>query len=222
MDDRKLCLKRQTALRQLLSDTAKFEEAIEQFLSQHASLHTARMAGSEPWSFEDQVLDDIDEQRFRRVPENCEHSIAWIMWHLARCEDVTMTLLVAGSPQVLSQDDWLVRTRSPIRHTGNEMDVPEIVDFSAALDLEALRGYRMAVGRRTREIVQQLAPQDLKRKVDPARVQQIWDQGAVIEAAGYIVEYWSKRDVKGLLLMPASRHIIVHLNEALKLKKRRR
>ena len=92
---------------------------------------------------------------------------------------------------------------------------------TARLDLDALWAYRCAVGRRTREIVQQLGPEDLKRKVDPTRLQRVWDEGAVVEAASDIVDYWGKRDVAGLLLMPASRHLIVHLNEALKLKWRR-
>jgi len=36
------------------------------------------------------------------------------------------------------------------------------------------------------------------------------------------VDDWGPCDVMGLLLMPASRHHIVHFNEALKLKRRRR
>jgi hypothetical protein len=164
----------------------------------------------------------MTEERIRRVPRNCEHSVAWIIWHIARCEDITMNLLVAGSLQVLNQEGWLERTKSPICHTGNEMNEAEIVDFSTAVDIKALRAYRVAVGRRTREIVNQLGPEDLERKVNPAHLQRIWDEGAVVEAASYIVDYWGKRDVAGLLLMPASRHHIVHLNEALKLKRRRR
>jgi hypothetical protein len=198
------------------------DEAIQLFLSQHAMLHSAKMAQSETWSFEDAVLDDMTEEQIRRIPRNCEHSVAWIIWHIARCEDIGMNLLVAGSPQVLNQGSWIERTKSPIRHTGNEMDGAGITDFSEAVDIEALRAYRVAVGRRTRQIVEQLGLEDLKRKVDPARLQRVWDEGAVVEAAGYIVDYWGKRDVAGLLLMPASRHHIVHLNEALKLKRRRR
>ena len=218
---RKLCLKRQTELRRLMVSADRFDETIRLFLSQHAMLHSARMAQTESWSFEDAVVDDMTEDLIRRVPRNCEHSVAWIIWHIARCEDITMNLLVAGSPQVLNQDNWLGRTKSPICHTGNEMDEAGIADFSAEVDIEALRAYRVAVGRRTREIVKQLGPEDLKRKVDPARLQRVWDEGAVVEAASGIVDYWGKRDVAGLLLMPASRHLIIHLNEALKLKRRR-
>ena len=36
-----------------------------------------------------------------------------------------------------------------------------------------------------------------------------------------LIVYWSKRDIAGLLLMPATRHNIVHLNEALRIKKKR-
>ena len=223
---RKLCLKWQTELRRILTRPGQHGEAIQLFLSQHAMLHSAsvaanKLAKTEPWSFEDEVLDDMTEEQIRRIPRNCEHSVAWIIWHIARCEDVTMNLLVAGSPQVLSQNSWLERIKAPIRHTGNEMDEAGVAHFSNSIDIEALRAYRVAVGRRTQEIVKRLGPEDMKRKVDPARLQRVWDEGAVVEEASGIVDYWGKRNVAGLLLMPASRHLIVHLNEALKLKRRR-
>ena len=224
---RKLCLKRQTELRRIMTRSGQHGEAIQLFLSQHAMLHSAsvaanELAGTEPWSFEDEVLDDMTEEQIRRIPRNCEHSVAWIIWHIARCEDITMNLLVAGSPQVLNQDGWLDRIKTPICHTGNEMDEAGMAHFSDSVDTGELRAYRVAVGRRTQEIVKQLGPEDLKRKVDPARLQRVWDEGAVVEAASGIVDYWGKRNVAGLLLMPASRHLIIHLNEALKLKRRRR
>jgi hypothetical protein len=46
-------------------------------------------------------------------------------------------------------------------------------------------------------------------------------RGAVVEAGRGVVDYWSRRNIAGLLLMPATRHNIVHWNEALQLKKRR-
>jgi hypothetical protein len=102
------------------------------------------------------------------------------------------------------------------------MSREEIAQFSAVIDIEALRAYRVAVGRRTQEIVRQLAAEELKQKVDPARLQRVWDEGAVVEAARGIADYWGRRTIAGLLLMPATRHNIVHLNEALQIKRRRR
>jgi hypothetical protein len=218
---RKLCLKQQTELRRLLSSSDQHDEAIGLFLSQHAMLHSAKMAQTEPWSFEDQVLNDMTEERIRRIPRNCDHSVAWLLWHMTRCEDITMNLLVAGSPQILNQGRWLERMKITVRDTGNAMDKAGIANLSATIDIEALRAYRVAVGRRTREIVKRLGPEDLKQKVDPARLQRVWDEGAVVEAARGIADYWGKRTIAGLLLMPATRHNIVHLNEALQIKRRR-
>jgi hypothetical protein len=219
---RKLCLKQQTELRRLLSRSDQHEKAIELFLKHHAMLHSARMTQTESWSFEDEVLNDMTAEQVRRIPQNCDHSVAWLLWHIARCEDITMNLLMAGSPQVLHRDRWLEQMKITAQDTGNAMSREEIAQFSAVIDIEALRAYRVAVGRRTQEIVRQLAAEELKQKVDPARLQRVWDEGAVVEAARGIADYWGRRTIAGLLLMPATRHNIVHLNEALQIKRRRR
>jgi hypothetical protein len=131
-----------------------------------------------------------------------------------------MNLLVAGRSQVLHQDDWLERMTMMAQNTGNAMPEDDMADLSARIDISALRAYRVAVGRRTREIVDGLGPGDLKAKVDPARLQQVMDQGALLEEAVGVKDYWGKRTIAGLLLMPASRHNLVHLNEALQLKQK--
>lgn len=217
---RKLCLKQQTELRKVMANSDKHQEAIELFLSQHAMLHSAKMDHTVPWSFEDAVIEDMTDEQLRRIPGNFEHSIVWCIWHIARIEDVAMNMLVAGSPQVLNRDDWLERMKMTVQHTGNAMDEAAVADLSASIDIEELRAYRVAVGRRTREIVKPLQPGDLKCKVGPSRIQMVMDEGAVVETARGIADYWSRRNIAGLLLMPASRHLLVHLNEALNLKRR--
>ena len=217
---RQLCLKQQTELRSLLSRVDQHDQAMALFFRQHALLHSAKMAQTKSWSFEDAVLDDMTEAQIRRIPPNCDHSIAWLLWHMTRCEDITMNLLVAGSPQVLHRDNWLERLKISVRDTGNAMSQAEIAEFSAIIDIDTLRTYRVAVGRRTREIVSQLGPAESKQKVKPDRLQQVWTEGALVEAARGIADYWGKRTVAGLLLMPATRHNLVHLNEALQLKRK--
>jgi hypothetical protein len=219
--NRKFLNKQQTELRQVMMGLDQHDLAIRLFLRQHAMLHSVKMAQSEPWSFEDEILDDMTEEQIRRIPRDCEHSVAWCIWHIARIEDVTMNLLVAGSPQVMHREDWLERIKAPVCDTGNAMDAHGVAKLSATIDLEALRSYRIAVGRRTREVVQQLQPEALKQKVDPLRVQRVMEEGPLVEAARGIAEYWSRRTIAGLLVMPATRHPLVHLNEALRLKHRR-
>ena len=219
---RKLCLERQTELRRVMGNVAEFDQAMDMFFIQHAMLHSAKIAGTEPWSFEDAVLGDMFEDDMRHIPKNEEHSVIWTIWHIARIEDVAMNLLVAGSPQIFHRDGWQSRLGVVLRHTGNAMDASEVAELSANVDIKALRDYRLTVGRRTRNIVQELEPDDLTRKVDPARLELVMAQGALVEAASGIADYWGRRNIAGLLLMPATRHNLVHLNEALKLKGKRR
>jgi hypothetical protein len=217
---RKMCLKQQTELRQVMMSVNHYDQAMRLFLDQHAMLHSAKIAPKVPWSFEDEIFNDVSEEQTRRIPQNCDHSIVWLIWHIARCEDITMNLLVAGSPQILNQDNWLGLMQTTVCDTGNAMDRDAVTKFSSAINIEALRTYRLAVGRRTRKIIKQIRPETLTQKVDPARLQRVMAERAVDEAASGIVDYWGGRNIAGLLLMPATRHNLIHLNEALLLKRK--
>ncbi|NIS79816.1 MAG: DinB family protein, partial [Anaerolineales bacterium] len=94
--NRKLWNRQQTKLRQLLSSSSQHPQAIELFMTQHAMVHSAKVDPSQGWSFEDEILNDMTEDQIRRIPRVGEHSIAWLIWHIARIEDVAMNMLVAG------------------------------------------------------------------------------------------------------------------------------
>jgi hypothetical protein len=131
-----------------------------------------------------------------------------------------MNELVAGESQVMKRGKWSSKLKTAIHHTGNAMSPAEVARLSRELDIVVLRDYRVAVGKRTREIVEKLPPESLKQRVDPIRLERVLDQGDVEERSKGIVDYWSKRNIAGLLLMPATRHNLVHLNEGLKLKRK--
>ncbi len=217
---RKSWNEQQQRLRRALSRPQEHPEAIHQFLGQHAMVHSGKMADDGSWSFEDELLHGASEALLRRIPTDGEHSIAWILWHLARIEDVTMNLLIAGSPQVLFQEDWTGKLKVSFSDTGNATDAAYIRTLSEGIDLGQLLAYRRAVGRRTRRIVVELRPDDLDRKVLPARLQQVRVEGAVEPAAGGILDYWGGLKISGLLLMPPTRHCFLHLNEAGRLRAR--
>jgi hypothetical protein len=137
---RKFLNRQQTELRRIMMRFDQHDRAIELFLIQHAMLHSARVAQTGLWSFEDAVLNDMTEEQVRRIPRNCEHSVTWSIWHIARIEDVTMNLLVAGSPQILNQDNWFERMKTTARDTGNAMGAAEVANLSATIDIEAVAG----------------------------------------------------------------------------------
>lgn len=212
---------RHKELRTLLTENTDHEKAIQLFITQHAVLHTAHVTPDIDWSYADFILDDLTDDQFRRAPKNQEHSIVWCIWHLARIEDLTMNILLAGRPQLLHTEGWYQKMKASAQDTGNEMSHADMLKLSEEMDVQALRAYRAAVGSRTQEIVRTLQPEILNLKTDPARIQQLLDEQAVVPAAQGVLDYWGSRTMAGLLLMPPSRHNLVHLNEAYDLKGRR-
>jgi hypothetical protein len=196
------------------------DSATELFLSTHAMVHSTPMSKSGLWSFEDEVLCDLSADQLRIIPPGAEHSIAWIMFHLTRCEDITMNLLVAGTEQIFTRDDWAKKLNVEIIHSANSMDDASMAKFSACINVKALKAYRVAVGRRTRQIVKKLKAEAYNKPVDPLRAQKLMDEGAVSPEAMEIFHYWASRTIAGLLLMPPTRHCFLHWNEALKIRKK--
>jgi hypothetical protein len=217
--NRKLWNDGQQKLRRAL-DSNDHSQAIECFLTQHAMVHTKRMSRMDLWSFEDEIWQGLSVQTFRAIPPRGEHSIAWILFHIARVEDITMNMLVAGTSQLYTSNKWAKKLKATIHHSANKMDNESVVNLSFALDIDTLRDYRLAVGCRTCEIVKQIQPEDLPKKVDSTRLQRVLDEGAVTIEAIEIVNYWRKRTIAGLLLMPPTRHNFLHLNEALRIKQK--
>lgn len=204
----------------ILQDTwpkpVDFEKMRDIFLTVHAMVHSRAVAEAGPCSFEDEMWKVVTEEAFRRYYPG-DQSIAWKMWHTARIEDMTMNVLIAGDQQVFYRDGWHERLKAAAHDTGNAMNEAEIAELSNTIDINALKEYRNEIGRKTREVILLLNPQDLKTKVDPARLAKLTEDGDIAQGAAGLADYWSKKTYAGLLLMPATRHILVHLNESMKL-----
>lgn len=210
----------QQLFRKALFSKGQHQEAIRLFLSQHAMVHSAAMAQAGGWSFEDEVLEGLSADQVRCQPSEGMNSIAWLIWHMARIEDVTMNILVAGRPQVLTEANWLAQLGVTRRDVGTSMNETEVAEFTQRVDLSALRSYRVAVGRSTRQVVSALQPAELRERIDPTSVQDLLSTGALAEAAHVLAEVWGGRRKSGMLTMPATRHNFTHLNEARAIRKK--
>lgn len=211
---------RQKELRTLFSDPANYPQAVDLFFQQHAEVHSGIMSSAGSLSFEDNVINDMADNQMRGIPDRMDHSIVWILWHLARIEDVTMNMLVAGTKQVFDRGKWSGKLKVSLIHTGNAMSKREITELSNGIDINQLRKYRVAVGRQTEKIVKLLDSAEFDQKVSSTRLDLVLRERAVVEGAKGLIDYWSKRTIAGLLLMPPTRHCFIHLNEALKIKKK--
>ena len=54
------------------------------------------------------------------------------------------------------------------------------------------------------------------------RLNRILNEGGVLDVEGsrWLLDFWGKKNVAGLILMPVTRHQLVHLNDSMKIKKK--
>ena len=210
---------KQAQLREALSDAKRFDEAIKLCLELHGIVHSRGVSGLSRPTYYDEIWDGLSREAFVAMPTPKDATIAWNIWHIARIEDITANLLIRDGKQIMD-DTWLKRLGVNVRDTGNAMTDEEITDFSRRVDMDALRRYRDAVGTRTRDILSSLEPQDLKRKIKPESLARILREGGVSEHKDsiWLLDFWGRKNVAGILLMPITRHQIVHLNDSMRLK----
>jgi DinB superfamily len=130
-------------------------ELIDFFLGLHAATHAPEVSGAAPGP--ERWLGERSDEEMRRRPAKGLNSLVWLLWHMARTEDVAVNLIVAGRDQVFD-DAWARRMRIARPDMGTGMTADEVAELSERADVAAVRAYRSAVGRRTREVVQALRP----------------------------------------------------------------
>lgn len=206
------------ALNKIIRKEDQLEEAKTLFLDIHKKLHLSNISEGEE-NETDNLIGDLKEWEYAVMPTSKDETIAWVLWHTARIEDLTMGILTAGEDQIFN-DTWRRNMNAPVTDTGNAMSDDEIMELSKSLRIEELLQYRSAVGTRTRQIVERLNPEDMTRKVSLKLLDKVRLEGGVTEAeeSSWLLDFWGKKDVAGLLLMPPTRHVMLHLNDCCKWK----
>lgn len=213
MDARKIWTQQQDQLRKALSSKAHFDEAMSLFLSQHDAVHTAQLSGGSAWSLHDEVLSGLSAEQIKRVPRPGQNSIAWLLWHITRIEDMTIHSLSLGQPQVWSSA-WAVRLGYPLPDCGAGMDESEVAEFSARISVPTLLEYRAQVGASTRRLVPGLTAAQAKEVVPTSTVQTLVDEGSIGLKAGWLFDFYTNRTRSFFLTRTATSHNFIHLNEA--------
>ena len=168
---------------------------------------------------------DLNREEFNAIPfinANGYHSktIAYSIWHIFRIEDIVAHTLIAKDEQIFFSENYQNLIASPIITTGNELVKQQIADFSECLNLDELYRYVTSVKNSTNDILKTLTFTDLKRKMTDADKERLQSLHVVSEdeKAYWLIDYWCTKDVKGLLQMPFSRHLIMHIEASLRIK----
>jgi len=191
-------------------------DAIQLFLHNHARTHSSAMTemrGNVP--FEDVIFGRLSDEQIRIRPAKRVNSLVWLLWHMARTEDVNINVILSSGPQVLEEGGWLPRLNVDRADMGAGMTDGEVGDFTSRVNIEALRAYRAAVGRRTREVALAMRPEELDEPVDMGNVRRAFELGAIAPGAAWIEGFLAGKPKAFVLGHAASGHSFLHLGEAM-------
>jgi hypothetical protein len=111
-----------------------------------------------------QAGDGLTPDQLNFVPEGESHSIAWVMWHAARIEDLIVQQVIQKRPAIWDTDGWADRLGLPAKGFGTGQTTEQAKAIRIA-DVAAFAGYADAVAGATRDFVAGLSDADLEREV---------------------------------------------------------
>jgi len=212
---------KQSKLKAIIKKKDYIYETISLILDMHSMVHSSTMLSAGYQTFEDEVLEGLIENDFCIAPTKKDETIVWNIWHMTRIEDITANMLIMDSSQILD-DEWLEKMSIQVKDTGNAMTYEEILEFSSLISKKELLNYRDAVGRQTQQIIKTLTTSEMKRKINKKSLLKVLSEGGVLDHPDslWLLDFWGKKDIAGIIQMPITRHQIVHLNACIKIKKK--
>ena len=182
------------------------------FLLHHRRLHF------EPGGLQHRIQDITDEQ-MRMCPNNL-NSIAWILWHIARCEDVGINRFVCETPQVFYEDNWLKKLNITRIDIGTGMTSAEVTELSSKINIDALRNYIAQVVERTQSGISNIKSDELDKIPDPSYLNKVlFDEGAIIKNNKRVAENYSGKTKGWFLGHLGLTHARGHLGQIIFLRK---
>ena len=186
-------------------------DARDLLLEEHSVMHSAAVGGNKA-SMAERIFADLTDDQMRVRPREDLNSLAWIMWHIARAEDIMANVIVNGRNQVFD-DGWAPRLKIARPDFGIGMSKAEVAEMSEAVDIAALRDYRDAVGRRTREIVGAYGAKDWEGEVEAAAAERAGALGCFGPRTEALVKGMTGRPRRAVLSNIAIMHSAGHMGE---------
>jgi DinB superfamily len=186
-------------------------DARDLLLEEHSAVHATSVGGNK-FSLAERTFAGLTDDQMRMRPREDLNSLAWIMWHIARAEDV-MTNVIVNRGQQVFDDGWSSRVKISRPDFGIGMSMAEVAALSAAVDVAALRDYRDAVGRRTREIVSAYGPADWEGEVTADAAERAGALGCFGTRREALVKGMTGRPRRAVLSAICVMHSASHLGE---------
>lgn len=160
---------------------------------------------------QDQVLAEIPRERLTERPVNGGNSVAWLLWHATRCEDLAVNVIIRQGEQVLTSGGFSAQPGLNDDRIGTGFGDEQVASFCESVDIDALIAYQQAVRDDTARWLRTLDPNTLDAKPDLAA---ILDKLDLFPAAGqWVRDLWEPWPASIFLNWVAIGHTYMHIGE---------
>jgi DinB superfamily len=187
-------------------------DARDLLIDEHARMHATAVTG-EKGSLAERTFGGLSDDQMRARPREDLNSLAWLMWHIARAEDIFANVVLSGRDQIMD-DGWLARLKTARRDFGIGMTKPEVAELTTRVDVSALREYRDAVGRRTQEVIRGFGPADWQGELAGPVLEKAAALGCFGAKGELVAKAFTGRPRIGILGGLLVTHAAMHMGEA--------
>jgi hypothetical protein len=138
-------------------------DAAEFFMLRYDALHGVMT---------DRLFAGLSDAQLRARPHG-QNSVVWLLWHVARGEDIGVNRFAEDCQEVFDEGAWARRIGVKRRDVGTGMTSDEVFELTGQVDIPAMREYWAAVGKRTVDVVRNGAASRWDEVVSPERIRRI-------------------------------------------------
>lgn len=206
-------------LRKIIKKEEYFEEAKKLIIEINAMGHFSKKHSDN--TLLDTLWLGLKEEDFLKTRKPKDATIFWNIWHITRIEDTVISLFIARDSQVLDSK-WNKKLNTETLDNGIIMNFDEIQKLSGEVVKREFVKYNIKVKEKIESVIKKLKFEDLKNKVLKEDLAKVLDEGAVPkdDSASRLIDFWGKKNVAGLILMPITRHLFFHIEDAFKIKEK--
>jgi hypothetical protein len=213
-------IEKQHNLKNYLSKEKTFEDGIKLLLEMHSLLHDKKVYKISDDTIYNKLWNNLKEETCKIISKS-EMSIVWNIWHITRIEDIVSNILIGNTNEVLNNEIQR-KLNVNVKDTGNAMEDDEIERLNQNISIKTLNEYRIKVGKRTQKIIKCLKFIDMKKRMEKTQLNKIMGNGSLLqhEKSIWLLDFWGKKDILGLIMMPITRHQTFHLDDCFKIKEK--
>jgi len=164
-------------------------------------------------------ISGLSEEQLKLCQFNL-NSIAWILWHMTRCEDVAVNRIIFDEEQVLETDNYVTRLKVSRRDIGTSMSFTEVINLSNQIDIDSLHEYIIAVATKTQKVIRELPPKQLDQIPNRVNLNKVlFEEGALTKNSEWVAEHYSSKTKGWFLGHLGLTHPRGHLGQIILLRK---